>query len=582
MTRSSFARLAVPGLLLMAGLSLSAQQVRDARATAVPAPTGTGTITGVVTNDDGSRPVRFAYIVLLGTGTGTVKVSSSDADGKFTFANLPPDRYTVGASKPPYLGTVAGARRPARPGTPIVVADGQKVADVAIKMPMGAAMTGVITDEKGQPASSVQMTLQQSRMQGGERTFVNAGNATTDERGRYRFFGLVPGEYIVVGSRTGPLPTKPLTVADVDAALKGGTLPVPPALSAPQRYAPVFFPGATRPADAVFIAVAAGEERANVDFQLQTVQAVRVEGALSSSDGQPVSQAAVSLTPVGASALRRVTSVRLMPGGRFAFSDVTPGTYALTSVGAGPTAGQFASAIVEVAGVNVFGLQMTMQPVLMLSGKLMFSGAAAPPPLAGHRIPLRTIGANQSGAPSPTVTPTTQDGGFNVTNILPGRYSIGGLLPFGPTANSVTWALESVMVDGRDVTDVPINITAETLPKDLVVTFSDRFQELSGRITRSTGAPASEHTIIVFPEDREYWITGSRRIVTTRPGTDGRFVLSGAGPTTLPPGKYLLAAVTDIDRDEQFDPAFLSALVPAAVPLTLQPGEKKVQDLVIK
>jgi hypothetical protein len=58
--------------------------------------------------------------------------------------------------------------------------------------------------------------------------------------------------------------------------------------------------------------------------------------------------------------------------------------------------------------------------------------------------------------------------------------------------------------------------------------------------------------------------------------------LSGAGPTTLPPGKYLLAAVTDIDRDEQFDPAFLGALVPAAVPVTLQPGEKRVQDLVIK
>ena len=138
------------------------------------------------------------------------------------------------------------------------------------------------------------------------------------------------------------------------------------------------------------------------------------------------------------------------------------------------------------------------------------------------------------------------------------------------------------MVDGRDVTDLPIDINADTLPKDLVITFSDRYQELSGRITRATGAPASEYTIVVFPEDKAYWISGSRRIVTARPGTDGRFVMSGAGPTTLPAGKYLLAAVTDIDRDEQFDPAFLAALVPASVPITLQPGDKKVQDLVIK
>jgi len=50
----------------------------------------------------------------------------------------------------------------------------------------------------------------------------------------------------------------------------------------------------------------------------------------------------------------------------------------------------------------------------------------------------------------------------------------------------------------------------------------------------------------------------------------------------MPPGKYLLAAVTDIDRNEQFDPAFLASIVPAAVPLILQPGEKKVQDLIVK
>ena len=164
-------------------------------------------------------------------------------------------------------------------------------------------------------------------------------------------------------------------------------------------------------------------------------------------------------------------------------------------------------------------------------------------------------------------------GGFSITNVFPGRYVIGGPLSFGPTTDTMTWALQSVIVDGRDVTDLPIDITAETLPKDVVVTFSDRVQELSGRLTRSTGAPAPEYAIVVFPEDKAYWITGSRRIVTTRPGTDGRFVLSGVGPTTLPPGKYLLAAVTDIDRDEQFDPAFLSALIPAAVPITLQPGE---------
>jgi hypothetical protein len=115
-----------------------------------------------------SKPVRNAYVVLLGTGKGVVKVTSTDSDGKFMFTALPADRYTVGVSKAPYLGTVAGARRPARTGTPIALADAQKISNVAIRMPMGAAITGVVTDEKGQPAANVAMELHQWRIQGGE------------------------------------------------------------------------------------------------------------------------------------------------------------------------------------------------------------------------------------------------------------------------------------------------------------------------------------------------------------------------------------------------------------------------------
>jgi len=145
----------------------------------------------------------------------------------------------------------------------------------------------------------------------------------------------------------------------------------------------------------------------------------------------------------------------------------------------------------------------------------------------------------------------------------------------------MTWTLQSVVADGRDVTDLPLEI-ADTAPKNVVVTYTDKWQELSGRLQSQSGAPVSDYTIIVFPEDKAYWFQGTRRIVTARPGTDGRFTLSGKGLTTLPPGKYLLAAVTDIGRDEQFDPAFLAQVAAAGVPITLGPGEKKVQDLAIR
>jgi hypothetical protein len=43
-----------------------------------------------------------------------------------------------------------------------------------------------------------------------------------------------------------------------------------------------------------------------------------------------------------------------------------------------------------------------------------------------------------------------------------------------------------------------------------------------------------------------------------------------------------LAAVRDLGRDEQFDPSFLATLASAAAPITIGPGEKKTQDLVIR
>jgi hypothetical protein len=107
------------GVIATAGVGLA--QVRDTRpapsSATPPAPSGTAAISGLATSEDGSRPVRFAYVLLIGTTTGVVKVSSTDGDGKFTFSSLPPDRYTVGVSKLPYIGTIAGSKRPGRPGT---------------------------------------------------------------------------------------------------------------------------------------------------------------------------------------------------------------------------------------------------------------------------------------------------------------------------------------------------------------------------------------------------------------------------------------------------------------------------------
>ena len=110
--------------------------------------------------------------------------------------------------------------------------------------------------------------------------------------------------------------------------------------------------------------------------------------------------------------------------------------------------------------------------------------------------------------------------------------------------------------------------------KDLVVTLTDRPTQLSGVLQDTSGRPASDYFIIVFPSDKTYWTPGSRRVVETRPGSDGRYAVTG-----LPAGEYRVAALTDVESGEWNDPRFLAGLVTASVTITLVEGEKTPLNL---
>ena len=56
--------------------------------------------------------------------------------------------------------------------------------------------------------------------------------------------------------------------------------------------------------------------------------------------------------------------------------------------------------------------------------------------------------------------------------------------------------------------------------------------------------------------------------------TSGKFSFSG-----LPAGEYRLAAVTDVESGQWFDPAFLEQLQAASIPVTLVEGQARTQDL---
>jgi hypothetical protein len=172
-----------------------------------------------------------------------------------------------------------------------------------------------------------------------------------------------------------------------------------------------------------------------------------------------------------------------------------------------------------------------------------------------------------------------RDGTFRSSGLTPGRYR---LLSFGamqgaspmPMDMSGGWSLQSAVLDGQDVSDVPFEVAPGREALELTITYTDRASEISGTVIDAADRPTGAFPIVIFSTDRAHWAPFSRRVTVVRPSTDGRYTARG-----LPAGEYFVSAVTDLDEGAQYDPAFLNQLAQASFRITLGESEQKVQDL---
>src|SRR4051812_2114235 len=159
--------------------------------------TGTAVLRGRVLNSDGS-PLRRAQISASAASAAGPRVATTDGQGKWEVTDLPAGRFNITASKAGYVTLQFGQRRPFEPGTPVVLADAQTIEKLDLSLPRGSVITGRITDEFGEPIG--QATVQAMRYQysnDGQRKLASVNSAVTDDRGEFRAYGLMPGEYYV-------------------------------------------------------------------------------------------------------------------------------------------------------------------------------------------------------------------------------------------------------------------------------------------------------------------------------------------------------------------------------------------------
>jgi uncharacterized protein (DUF2141 family) len=577
---------------------------------------GTAVISGSIMMAGSTQPARKVRVSLSSAELRGGRTAITDDQGRFSFTALPAGRYNLNANKPGHVTVSYGQRRPGRPGTAIQLADGQKF-QADLQIPKGSVITGTVLDENGEPAPQTQVRVMRVVVQNGQRTLQGSNGSATDDRGIYRAFGLVPGDYVVCATPRNTVvrdegrvmleleamrrevalrdPARTAAIAAEIAVLQD-RMPESSEESSP-GYAPVCYPGAAVSA-ATPVTLGVSEERPGIDFQLQLAPLARVEGTVVNSTGAELREINVTLSDAQQTGVSMSNiSAQADTNGRFRLMNVPPGQYRVaarativparqqsTGTVAGPGGGRgrgaapatsrpepitvWAATDIAVDGRTVSNILLSLQQGVSVSGQVAFEGTATPPTeLTRIRVTMSPSEPTPFGGAS--AARVDASGRFTIPSVPPGKYRLN-------VAGLNGWSVESAVIGGQDALDFPIEIKGNQAVSGAVVTFTDRQTELTGVVTNDKNEPAPEITLIVFPADSRYWTGPARRIQSARPATDGRYTFRN-----LPPGDYRLAPVYDLEPGATSDAAFLQQLEASALRVTLQPGEKKSQDMKI-
>ena len=585
-------------LVLTASLTAAAQQARDQ-----PLPRqATGRISGVVMGAESQRPVRFARVE-IGSSTGTFTAITDD-NGAFVFDRLSPGGYMVHVSKAGYLDTVYGQARPGTttPGQRIDLKDKQQIDRLVVPLSQGGSLSGVIRDDRGDPAFHARVDISRWVNRNGIRTLEAVESAMTDERGRYRVSLLPPRDYIV------------RAVPDDEG--------IPEAKNAPKvsGFAPAFYPGTLTARTAGIVTLGLGQDRSDIDFQVPLVPLGRIAGTVLSTEGKPVTNISVSLADRDYGDF--VQGTMTDGAGRFTFDQVVPGTYTVlagkSSRGGHSMSGKVvldgnsfslaidrkrefeiyevaktldkqlrfveaevdpsgrvtratgvgsASGEVTVTGTATSDIVLTMEPLRTITGRIVIEGSSQAPVLRNTIVEVTAYSLSGDRHEAKV----SADGTFTITDVSPGKYVVNF------AGEAPPWNLWSATSMGVDVLDYMLDVPRDRDVRDLVLTLRDRTSQISGTVLDATSKPASGRSVVMFPSDERLWTAGYRRIRGTNLSDDGKYAFG-----ELRPGMYLIALTESTEPEEWLDPEFLRKLLAAAIPVTLVEGEQKVQDLRIR
>jgi hypothetical protein len=489
-----------------------------------------GIISGrVVAEDGGGLP----GITVRLTPTGTTRFSaarttSTDDEGNFRFADLPPRVFSIRAEGG--RAYVPAPQSPADRAQPRYVRTGESI---TLNMIRGGVITGRVTNGDNQvmialPLAAIQVRDGEGNLVIGQ-SVSPATRAYTDDRGIYRFWGLPPGTYVVLANTGNPYFGSQASLYDNEA--------------------PTYYPSSTRDT-AAEVQVAGGAEISGIDIRFRGERGHAISGKLTSS----TATINVSLLQVSTGALL-ATSFAYRGAGDpvFDFYGVPDGEYELVantdSQASDPMASQLRR--VSVRGVDVTGIELRLLPLGSIAGRIAIEASPATcvnsPKTRLEEIVLSArLEEKPKGEAEPVFKPGSSEGPandkgeFTITRLHALRYRLAANLP------NETLHVKSIAV--KPATAAKSAVTAADLARqgiplkqgekltDVTVTLSEGAASLRGKVLaeKPGGQLPSRMRVQLIPAEPAS-ADDVLRYAETLARYDGTFAM-----TNLSPGKYWL------------------------------------------
>lgn len=541
-------------------------------------PEKSGTLRGTVLRADTKIPLRNVHVNLIANiSTGDEEdeadaraSATTDEHGRFELPELRPGEYSLTAER---AGMVMKRATRQRPSLKVSI-HADEVQSVTVVMTPGCTITGRVMDEHGEPMQNAGVTVLRYGYTEIGRRLLSQGQATTNDKGEYRIFGLSPGTFLVRAATERGFVAGESFVGKVGVADNKQK-------RAEKVYAPTYYPNEMSAERATPLTLNAGDE-AEANFNLAMTPAHHIRGQVTgtppaSSSGKTEGREMVMVTRQGAEL--PVSMALVEKNSSFDAGPLPAGKYKLVAMQMGEEGHVSGSTEVSVGSADVEGVSINVNSGQKQVSGLVHSDSDAKIDYSKLYLVLLPDNLDDLGdgveggfsfAGSVGYAQVNKDGTFKV-QVAPGSklYHVALSAAGGGLEN---WFTSKVLIGNRDVLESGFRLS-EAGAGPIEVVISSNGATVEGTAMDGDKKPFPDAAIFAVPADPKLRKRPDL-IQKTTADQQGRFKLLGVRP-----GDYTLVAVEDPDQQPYLEDTFNKQHSTEVQKLTLEAGKTQKVEL---